>query len=144
MRSATGRWVSGADFFDRELELRILEDRVQEGNHVLLTGQRRMGKTSMTRELGRRLTGSGGWVALFADIEDAACPPRPGDRGRCDARARITEILDLLVHDGYLEAAGEDHEFPSRLLKDWWAARFRAHHVPIADRSSDAAERRTR
>ena len=74
MRSATGRWVSGADFFDRELELRILEYRVQEGNHVLLTGQRRMGKTSMTRELGRRLTGSGGWVALFADIEDATCP----------------------------------------------------------------------
>ena len=61
-----------------------------------------------------------------------------------DAHARISEILDLLVHDGYLEAAGEDHEFPSRLLKDWWAARFRAHHVPIADRSSDAAEGRTR
>ena len=45
MRSATGRWVSGADFFDREPELRILENRAQEGNHVLLTGQRRMGKT---------------------------------------------------------------------------------------------------
>ena len=74
MRSATGRWVSGSDFFDREPELRILEQRVCEGNHVLLTGQRRMGKTSITRELGRRLTTTGGWVALFTDVGDATCP----------------------------------------------------------------------
>ncbi len=74
MRSATGRWVSGADFFDREPELRVLENRVQEGNHVLLTGQRRMGKTSIVRELERRLTDSGAWVTLFTDVEDATCP----------------------------------------------------------------------
>jgi hypothetical protein len=74
MRSATGRWVSGDDFFDREPELRILETRVQDGNHVLLTGQRRMGKTSIARELGRRLTASGGWATLFTDVEDATCP----------------------------------------------------------------------
>ena len=74
MRSATGRWVRGDDFFDREPELRILETRVQDGNHVLLTGQRRMGKTSIARELGRRLTESGEWVALFTDVEDATCP----------------------------------------------------------------------
>ena len=28
MRSSTGRWVSGDDFFDRELELKALESRV--------------------------------------------------------------------------------------------------------------------
>ena len=27
MRSSTGRWVSGDDFFDRELELKALESR---------------------------------------------------------------------------------------------------------------------
>ena len=74
MRSSTGRWVSGDDFFDRERELRILEDRVRDGNHVLLTGQRRMGKTSIARELGRRLTESGEWVTLFTDVEDATGP----------------------------------------------------------------------
>ena len=74
MKSSTGRWVSGDDFFDREPELRILENRVREGNHVLLTGQRRMGKTSIARELGRRLAESGAWVTLFTDIEDATCP----------------------------------------------------------------------
>ena len=61
MRVSTGRWVSGEDFFDREAELRLLDNLVREHNHVLLTGQRRMGKTSLTRELGRRLKADG-WV----------------------------------------------------------------------------------
>ena len=72
MKSATGRWVSGDDFFDRESELRILEMRVRDRNHVLLTGQRRMGKTSVVRELGQRLEAEG-WVFLFTDIEGATC-----------------------------------------------------------------------
>ena len=74
MTPATGRWVSDSDFFARETELRLLEQRVQGGNHVLLTGQRRVGKTSIARELGRQLTASGGWVTLFTDVEDATCP----------------------------------------------------------------------
>ncbi len=73
MRSATGRWVSGEDFFDRERELEVLKTRVREQNHVLLTGQRRMGKTSILRELGSRLE-SEGWIFLFADVEGATCP----------------------------------------------------------------------
>ena len=73
MKSSTGRWVSGGDFFDREAELQILETRVRDFNHVLLTGQRRMGKTSVTRELGRRL-GEGGWVFLPTDVQGATCP----------------------------------------------------------------------
>ena len=70
MRSATGRWVSGDAFFDRESELRVLEERVRGGNHLLLTGQRRMGKTSVLRELGQRLE-TEGWVFLFTDVEGA-------------------------------------------------------------------------
>lgn len=73
MRSSTGRWVSGDDFFDRKAELEILESRVRGRNHVLLTGQRRMGKTSVLRELGRRLA-CDGWVFLFVDVEGAASP----------------------------------------------------------------------
>ncbi len=72
MKSATGRWVSGDDFFDREGELRVLETRVRDSNHVLLTGQRRMGKTSVLLELGRRLQAEG-WVFLFTDVEGATC-----------------------------------------------------------------------
>ena len=73
MRSSTGRWVSGDDFFDRKSELQLLESRVRDGNHVLLTGQRRMGKTSIIRELGRRLQNQG-WTPIFIDVEDASCP----------------------------------------------------------------------
>ena len=73
MRSSTGRWVSGDNFFDREAELEILKARVRGGNHVLLTGQRRMGKTSILRELGRRLM-CDGWVFLFVDLKGAASP----------------------------------------------------------------------
>ena len=73
MNSATGRWVSGEDFFNRERELKILETRVRDQNHVLLTGQRRMGKTSIIRELGRRLEIEG-WIFLFVDVEGADCP----------------------------------------------------------------------
>lgn len=72
MNSSTGRWVSDDDFFNRDRELQILETRVRDGNHVLLTGQRRMGKTSIARELGRRLEAEG-WIFLFADVEGATC-----------------------------------------------------------------------
>ena len=70
MNSSTGRWVSGDDFFDREPELRVLESRVRDRNHILLTGQRRMGKTSLAQELGRRLE-TRGWTFLFTDVEGA-------------------------------------------------------------------------
>ena len=73
MRPTAGRWVSGDDSFDREGELRILESHVRDHNHLLLTGQRRMGKTSIARELGRRLEGDG-WIFLFADVEGSTCP----------------------------------------------------------------------
>ena len=74
MQSSTGRWVSGHNFFDRRSELKALETLIYDGNHVLLTGQRRMGKTSVAQELGRRLkTRKPEWVFLFVDIEDATC-----------------------------------------------------------------------
>ena len=74
MQSSTGRWVSGSNFFDRKSELEALETLVCDGNHVLLTGQRRMGKTSVAQELGQRLKSrKPEWLFLFVDIEDATC-----------------------------------------------------------------------
>ena len=229
MRSSTGRWVSGDDFFDRENELRLLEARVQDRNHLVLAGQRRMGKTSILHELARRLE-CDGWVCLFDDVEGATSPEdviadiqsffarlrdfavmrgRAGVRvedvdeiyrsellgpsgqndlvhyetrlkealgdeehrlameilaeaattgvfspnaRRCldtlysavvaDASARIADTLEVLVHDGYLEATDDGHRFTSHLLGDWWAARFRDHHVPLANRIEGGAVRR--
>lgn len=72
MRPLAGAPVTGADFFNRDAELRLLEDRVRSRTHVLLAGQR-MGKTSVAKELGRRLQADG-WEFLFVDVEDAASP----------------------------------------------------------------------
>ena len=82
MRSSTGRWVSGDDFFDRKSELLTLEERVRGRNHLLLTGQRRMGKTSILRELGRKLEAEG-WVFLFIDVE--------GETSEKDVIARLAD-----------------------------------------------------
>ena len=52
-------WVDGDRFFDREAEIKALAARVRDGTHTLLTAQRRMGKTSLVRELFRPNVGGG-------------------------------------------------------------------------------------
>ena len=49
----------------------------------------------------------------------------------------VGEALDVLIHDGYLEAGNDGHRIPFQLLKDWLSARFRNHHVPLESRISD-------
>lgn len=83
MKLSTGRWVGGDDFFDRKAELENLKRHVEGRNHVLLTGQRRMGKTSIVQELGRQLKDEG-WIFLFADVEGATGPE---DAIACIAKA---------------------------------------------------------
>ena len=47
----------------------ILRERVQNGTHTLLTAQRRMGKTSLVRELLRQLEEEGEFATVFVDVE---------------------------------------------------------------------------
>ena len=56
-------------FFDREVELQLLRERVENGTHTLLTAQRRMGKTSLVRELLRQLDEDGEFATVFVDLE---------------------------------------------------------------------------
>ena len=51
-----------------------------------------------------------------------------------DVPARIVDALEVLVHDGYLQTHPSGYMFVSRLLKDWWAARFRGSHIPLTER----------
>ena len=74
MRKSGSNWVVGDRFFDREVELEALKERVLEGTHTLLTAQRRMGKTSLVRELLRRLEESGQCETIFVDLESAKVP----------------------------------------------------------------------
>ncbi len=69
LQKGGSNWVEGDRFFDREVELEILTDRMRDGNHTLVTAQRRMGKTSLVRELLRRLAEGGEFETVFVDLE---------------------------------------------------------------------------
>ncbi len=60
-----------------------------------------------------------------------------------EAPGRIADVLEVLEHDGYLQAGAGGYSFPSRLLKDYFSARFRGHHTPLASRCSDDDKRRS-
>ena len=64
-------WVDGDRFFDREVELETLAERIRDGIHTLLTAPRRMGKTSLVRE-SLRLAKDEGFETIFIDLEDAS------------------------------------------------------------------------
>ena len=74
LRKAGANWVDGDRFFDREAELQDLRERVRDGTHTLLTAQRRMGKTSLVRELLRQLHNEGDFATIFVDLEAANDP----------------------------------------------------------------------
>jgi hypothetical protein len=71
-KRATGNWVSGEQFWDREAELTPFIDRLQEGAHLLFAAPRRIGKTSLLNESARRL--SQGWICLYVDLQKAESP----------------------------------------------------------------------
>lgn len=130
MRSSTGRWVSGDDFFDREPELGSLKRLVQDRNHVLLTGQRRMGKTSVARELGRRLSAEG-WIFLFSDVEGATFPEdaiaeiAQATHAVRPIATRLADRMGRLFNDGVDEISAFDFRIKIRAGLD--AASWRRH-----------------
>lgn len=89
LKKTVGNWVDGDRFFDREDDLTALQDRVGDGMHTRLTGQRRMGKTSLVRELVRRLELDGKFKMAFVDLEDA--------RDAADAIAAVTQAAAPLL-----------------------------------------------
>ena len=46
------------------------------------------------------------------------------------------EILRVLEHDGYLTLKNNGYVFVSRLLRDWWKARYDFSYVPILGRGA--------
>ncbi len=68
-----GGWVVADRFWDREPELQSLIERLDEGAHILLVAQRRMGKTSLMREVAERLAER--YICLFVDLQKARSAP---------------------------------------------------------------------
>ena len=58
LKQAHGNWVEGDRFWDRESDIELLIGKLDEGAHILLMAQRRMGKTSLMKEMKRQQTGS--------------------------------------------------------------------------------------
>ena len=48
-----------------------------------------------------------------------------------DTPSQVAEVLDVLVHDGYLYKDTDGHRFTFNLLRDWWKARFQHHYRPL-------------
>ena len=91
LRKAGGNWVEGDRFFDREAEIEALMERVEDGTHTLVTAQRRMGKTSLVRELLRRLREDGNFGASGGLV---ARPPGTGLRALQQAVGIARRVVD--------------------------------------------------
>lgn len=99
MKSSTGRWVGGADFFFRESELEIPAKESTEGAF-----------NQEARSCLRR---------LYSPL------------GFDDSAGIVVDVIEIIEHDGYVEACDGGHRISSNLLRSWWNARFRDHHTPL-------------
>ncbi len=64
-----GNWVSGDRFWDRDIEIASLIRLLSEGAHVSIVAPRRVGKTSLMREVAGRLTEE--FTCLQVDLQKA-------------------------------------------------------------------------
>lgn len=67
LKREVGNWVSGDRFWGRESDIASFTQFLDEGAHVLLIAPRRMGKTSLMREVARRIEPR--FTCLFVDLE---------------------------------------------------------------------------
>jgi len=63
--------LGGRDrFWDREKDIELLTRNLNDGAHILLVAQRRLGKTSLMREIKRRLNDD--YISLFIDLQNSS------------------------------------------------------------------------
>lgn len=74
LKQAVGNVVTGDRFWDRETDLELLTNKIDEGANILLVAQRRIGKTSVLTELRERLRER--YTCLFVDLQAARSSPQ--------------------------------------------------------------------
>ncbi len=84
LKMAFGNWVDGDRFWGRESDLGLLISRIDACAHQLLNAQRRMGKTSLMKETGRRLQGR--YLCVFVDLQ------------KCSTASDAIVEISLAVH----------------------------------------------
>ena len=71
MKMGLGRVVTQDDFWDREHELSEFVRIIDSGGHIHLSGQRRMGKTSLMKQVEGVLKAR--YFCIFVDLEQCSC-----------------------------------------------------------------------
>ena len=118
----------------------------------MLAGQRRVAKTSLARELGRRLQGDG-WAFLFVDVENANSPSdvirdiAKAAHAITGAPSRLTAALGRWFKENIEELSAFEVGVKMRAAGDYaWRQQgealmqagadheFRDHHVPLQKR----------
>lgn len=73
LKQSQGNVVTGDRFWDREKDIELFIEKIEEGAHILLVAQRRMGKTSLMAEAAERIGNR--YVCLFVDLQGARNGP---------------------------------------------------------------------
>lgn len=47
---------------------------------------------------------------------------------------QLREVMDVLLHDGYLHLEDDVYTFPSAFLREWWKTRHTTSHCTLAER----------
>ena len=106
IRNVTGPPVVGADLHGREHEVEQLWAALARGESLLMLAPRRVGKTSLMRELHRDPRAN--WDVVYIDVEDA--------RGAADLFARL---ISELAQDGRYRNWLEAGRLPHALRSGW-------------------------
>lgn len=70
LKRTVGNWVDGDRFWGREVEMALFIEQLEEGAHLLLVAQRRIGKTSLMHEAARLIQDR--FLCLHVDLQEAA------------------------------------------------------------------------
>jgi len=70
LKQSQGNVVTGDRFWDREKDIELFIEKIEEGANILLVAQRRMGKTSLMKEAAERIGDR--YVCLFVDLQKSA------------------------------------------------------------------------
>lgn len=72
LQRAVGNYVTGDKFWDREEDIDLFTELLDEGANILMAAPRRIGKTSLMREVGERIADR--YYCLHVDLQKAESP----------------------------------------------------------------------
>ena len=72
LQRAVGNYVTGDKFWDREEDLALFTELLDEGANILMAAPRRIGKTSLIREVSERIADR--YYCLHVDLQKAESP----------------------------------------------------------------------